>query len=757
MRLADYQGDGLMGRLCIFALASAALLLALSGCVLYDQNGAKMSAGEFVSGQDLTVPKYLNENELICRELPGNKPCYCMACSNKTSYGPLGLGHLLDSFYDNTLVGGNCSISACNESDYQRIVHSDNSTQMRTFMLGAGQSFVSSGKASLYCNYTLQLATKWMKGGDGAPPNVPLAGRAACLLQRSMLPLYIYYTEGKAIDPARTRDIANAFEAADAGPVFVTTEAGLNSSNDNDVASVKQQVRELARCDKCLTVLAVKPNDYDALYKVLGVPPDGIDQAMYGKIDAVGFGFRANDYPYCNPDRIIDENRNFSLYILRNYSLPTIWLYAGASEGNSSAGGCNWTNETVSGFYSDIVRSSDSLASSGVLGVSLYEFVDGSGPLPCNGVQGCTFGMLAADGSQKHPMLNSWAAACQEVNVNSDYRTPLIFSRNSYGGACEAQRNSQASLHAGQQINSNQAFSYDKVLATAKKANLGCGEVCPANTPMPSVYDSAGTGFGNKDHCTLYPMVDEYADDFDVSATYFRAIIEQESGFEPMAVSPCVNESSNSCNKENYTMAQICELAGNPAGCKASFACPTGEKPCAYGLAQCIEYPGKAYTDANPYGKVVVQDPNGIPSAIAKCGGEKYNPFDPGQSACCGAGKFAGFLRDGDGLTAEKWVNNNWAALAPANCQGGMADGEQNWAAYYIASNMYYGARWNMLSQFVDQRPCTGGSGTYNHYIDYLRNAVASPNPPGTSYGAQVMSRYKAAARKDMCDSDCLK
>jgi len=736
----------------------AVLLLTVPGCVLQDQNGNPI---ETVSGGDMTVPKYLNDSELICQGIPGNKPCYCMACSNKTSYGFLGLGWLV-GYYDSNLQGGNCSISKCNETDYEEIVESDNSTQMRVFGLGAGQSFVSTGHANLYCNYTLQLATKWMKGTKNSPPRVPQVSRAACWLQRSTLPLYIYYTEGKAIDPSRTQEIASAFQAADIGPVFVTTEVWLNSSDDNAISNVKQQLYNIRHfCTKCMTVLAVKPNDYNALYKVIGVPPDGIDTTMLDSIDAAGFGFRANDYPHCDADRIIYENLNFSRYILKNYNKPTIWLYAGASEGNNSDGSCQWDGTMVSGFYQELLTRTGGLASSGVLGMGFYEFVDGSGSLPCNGVQGCSFGMLSANGSQKHPQMNAWADMCQEVGANSEYRNPLIFSRNGQGSSCEVMTNDQPSLHAATMINSGQGFSSDEVVPEAKIAKLGCGEACPAETSMPYVYYSGTAGGFDGNHCEPYPIIDERADDADISTTYMRAEFEQESGFDPYAVSTCVDDDYSACNPEKYTMAQICELAGMADDPKCQKDKCTGinpqngkkQKPCAYGLAQCIEYPGKAYTIDNPYGQVS----GGVPAPVANCGGENYNPFDASQSACCGVNKFADVLRGGSGST-ENWVNSNWAQLS--KCTGGMKPEEKGWAEYYLASNRYFGLKPATLNEFVKQRDangecCAGSDGSqntqcYQNYIAYLRSLS-----PKNSYGAQVMSRYRAAV--SACDSDCPK
>jgi len=750
----------------ISALAVAALvlaLMALSGCTLKDQDDQPISATDMLSQQPLTVPKYVDPSEQICREIPGNKPCYCMTCTNTSSYtGPLKW--LLSGFFDSTLSGGTCGVYPCNKTDYETIVSDSKDTQMRAFALGAGQSFASTGIANLYCNYSLQFATKWMKGSKGSPPRVPLASRASCWLDRNTLPIYIYYTGGEEISPARTGEIAQAFNSAGTGPVILTTEAGWDGTNTVQAGLVKQQVLAIDSCDKCMTVLAVRLNDYQALYNVMGVPGN-LDYGIYDKIDAVGFGFRANDYPTCNKDQAIFEAINFSRYILQKYNKPTIWLYVGVSEGNSSAGGegvmggCNWTQENVQDFYSSLMARTGGLGSAGVLGMSAYEFVDRTGPIPCNGVQGCDFGMLLANGSQKHPGLNSWADMCQEVNMRSMTRKPLIFSRNGQGYVCDTSElgyYDQALMYEAARIASSQGLMDGPVWAQMKVKNLGCGEVCPGNgsaMPKPSTYDGTSNSFDAK-HCSIYPVIDERADDLDISATYLRAEFEQESGFDPMAVSPCVDitlangQHNNKCNPMDYTMAQICELAGNPAGCKSSLACPAGKKPCAYGLAQCIEYPGKAYTPDNPYGQVQ----GGIPGAIAGCGGENYNPFDAGQSACCGAGKFATFLRDGSGTTTEKFVQNNWAELS--KCQpDGMTEEERGWAAYYLASNRYLGATWNVLSEFVSQRDSNGACTGTKHYIDYLRSNATKDDD--TKYGAQVMSRYRAAA--DKCDSDCPK
>ena len=256
-----------------FAVFVAAALLMLSGCVLRDQDDHPIGSSDLLGQSSLAVPKYIDKADLICKEMAGNKPCYCMTCTNKTKYdGATLLGSLLNRFYDNTLVNGTCGVYSCNISDYQEIVQVDNAKQMRSFALGSGQSFVSSGMASLYCNYSLQMSVKWMKGSESSPPAIPQSSRAICFMERSMLPLFIYYTNGKNIDPTRTGKIAKAFNDTGVGPAIITTEAGWDGADLAAADLVKEQVKAIDSCDKCLTVLAVKPNDYQALYNTMGVP-----------------------------------------------------------------------------------------------------------------------------------------------------------------------------------------------------------------------------------------------------------------------------------------------------------------------------------------------------------------------------------------------------------------------------------------------------------------------------------------------------
>ncbi|MFA4983493.1 MAG: hypothetical protein WC588_04745, partial [Candidatus Micrarchaeia archaeon] len=435
------------------------------------------------------------------------------------------------------------------------------------------------------------------------------------------------------------------------------------------------------------------------------------------------------------------------------YFKPTIWLYAGASEGNSSDGSCTWSAAKVRNFYQNLFALSSDLAASGVIGMSMYEFIDRTGPLPCNGIQGCDFGVLYPSGEQKHPALNTWSQMCQYFGTSS-YRTPLMFSRNAYGDKCELFYNSKMYNVVSTEINTQVGveMAQGEVLPLEKIANLNCGEVCVSETKLSSesagIYDNFAGQVFSSDHCPLYPMIEEIADSADISSSFVRSIIEHESHFDPSLPSFCV-PLSRPCNNQRpttpedtrnyYYMSEICDAAGiPPADCHSE--CPSGQKRCAFGLMQCIELPGQLY----------VQDGIAMPQVVQECGGENYNPFNPEMSICCGVSKFATALS-----SAESFINSNWGQIGTGVCEGGIKDEDRGWAAYYLASNKYFGLQPPSISGFISQRDNSSACSGAENYIRYVRNRP-NPNPgegQGYAYGAELISIYADAV--DKCDSDC--
>jgi len=465
-------------------------------------------------------------------------------------------------------------------------------------------------------------------------------------------------------------------------------------------------------------------------------------------VDVVGFGFRNTDYANCSTAKIIGENFDFSRTVLINYSKPTIWLYVGISRGKSLDGSCEWSDTKVHDFYQNLFAITDAMASSGIMGFSLYEFTDGRGPLDCNGVQGCNFGLMGIWG-QKHPELNTWASDCQYFGTQQ-FRSALIFSRNGYGRQCEAWRNTDIYNTLSTEINIPSSLLPSSPVARSPRIKgAGCGEVCVSNNPIPDdaysndegvdIYDNVpGVSFpsylcseyGDKE---VYPDIDEIADDEDISSNYLRALFQYNNPVFSETEITCVNATNMSCNPDNQSMSQICSMSGIdpcPSECPQSW-----QKPCAFGLAQCKEYPGAYYVNTG----------KSVPPILKECGGASYNPFNPTMSICCGTKKFKKALEQ-----ARQFLNDNWQTLSNDSCMGGLQESDRGWAEYYIATMLYQNESFDLygdLANFVIQRDIDSGGQCVGdeHYIRYTRQF--------SNYSAAVMTNYLSALSR--CDSDC--
>ncbi|MEM4554618.1 MAG: hypothetical protein QXT25_02100 [Candidatus Anstonellaceae archaeon] len=709
---------------------------------------------KFVSA-DLTLARFSPQNEMACQPLDDPKPCYCMVCQNTTSWlGLFDKVKFLSSWFDSNLYEGKCEFRHCNLSDMVNFIEQDKNTQLRSFMLGGGPTHSAVDLANTYCNYSLQFSTKWLIGTQTVSPPIPKKTQAKCWLERNILPFYIYFTEGKNIDPVRTGEIAKALNGT--GPVFLTTEAWLDPRDPFSVQKVKEQIDQIkANCNKCLVVLMLNGTTADrkALLKEFFGTGDiktgaGFSQ-YYKKVDVVGFGILANDYPTCNPVDVIGENFLFSRFVLKNYSKPTIWLYVGVSKGNNSFNSCTWTDSQIHLFYQQLFASTQAMASSGVIGIGFYEFSDHSGPIPCdNRTKGCEFGFLDVFGNQKHPVLNSWSSLCQYFGTEQ-FRSLLIFSRNGYGSVCDPGQlqNNKMFRAISLEINSPKQPSYSFVAPAPKQKYIRCGDICVSDVPLKdwTIFDNTNKQFDSS-HCDIYSFIEEEADKKEISALFFRAIIEQESNFDKFAVS-CISKDSPNCNTANLTVAEICRLAGMPDDCgrvpgtywndaQIHSECPPHMKPCAFGLAQCIAYPGAYY----------VQNNLAMPPEIRNCGksksGKDYNPFDPYDSVCCGTSLFK-YMLDFHPSTGWSFVNRHWNSLT--ECTGGVKD-DKGWLAYLLAAETYYGHLPPSISSFLSQRDQNGKCQGIQHYVDYMRSV-------GHVYSMDVMSRYLDAIEK--CGAEC--
>ena len=743
---------------CFFALA-------LSGC----SDLMQVQSEDLMGTSDMTPQYEQDPDNYICKGVASSLPCYCVFC-NKESDWPSWLQYL-SNFFDATLREGECAVQECSRFTYDDTLSSDDNMFIRTVSVGQGPSFTSTDVGNAFCANSLQIASKWLIGKN-APPEVPSSVRATCWLDRNILPIYMYYTEGKHIDGAKSAEIAGEFDGK--GPVLLTTEVWLDSSINSRVRSVKEQIKAYDTCQKCLTVLAVNLSDKDALIKILDDPtyytnpfdPSAPPKRLSQMVDVVGFGFRANDYESCKSEKVIGDAFAFSRYILTQYSKPTIWLYAGASEGKNVDGTCEWSTAEVRNFYQNLFALTQGMASSGILGFSLYELNDRTGPLPCNGVQGCDFGVFRYDGTQKNPAINTWSTLCRYFSDNPDilgdektqYRSPLVFSRNGQGGQCDFVQNTKLFNKLSSEVNPDPAFfETDPVVPdTTSIPEIRCGETCVADHPVPDsgLYDGEPTDPFNPFHChdlsvpgSLSMIIEETADDLDISSNYYRALVEElNDGYSDILIK-CVPQENVSCNPENWDMTAICQGVNDPSyPCFSYFTCTTDPpyKPCLFGFSQTKDYPGKRYPI-----------PSNLMPEIRDCGGADYNPFNPSMSVCNGLKKFERYL-----LEASAFLETNWEELG--RCDSDFTEDDRPWAAYFLATYLYNNesmgdasvnyaptatlppiSEW--ISAFRDKNgQCTGGDD--NNYIHYVRYRFSN-------FPSRVMSRYFSALH--FCDSNC--
>ena len=505
---------------------------------------------------------------------------------------------------------------------------------------------------------------------------------------------------------------------------MLTTELSFDGTDPSAVTAVKGQIDAIhSACPKCLLVLALNSTGSAqrmyALQQIFGnsSDPNLKSNPYYNEVSLVGFGIRANDYPTCNPADVIGQNYIFSRDVMRLYSKPTIWLYVGASEGNNSAGTCTWDAQSVNSFYENVFSLQQGMASSGIVGASFYEFIDRSGPLPCASGEGCDFGFLYQNGTEKHPEINAWSYICGVFGSQLNFRPPLIFSRNTFGESCDVQKTDQILDYIPSDFNTNQGLNTDEVAPTPAKKALSCGEACPSyNYTLSGAY--TGSGSFDSSNCDKYPLIDQYADDRDVSSTFFKAIVSQ-TGFDPNYVS-CASASA-ACNPSGLTLSEICSQAG--LSCPTQVTCPAGEKVCAYGLAQCTDYPGQYY----------VENGLGLSSAISGCGGVNYNPFNPAQSACCGLNTLQGDLGK-----ASIFVASHWGQFLA--CDSGLNDADKLWTTYFIAASYYHG---DNVDGYLSGYDCKSGS----DFVSYLKGTG------NFTYAANVLGAYKSAV--SACGSEC--
>ncbi len=645
----------------------------------------------------------LNASDDMADYPPGM--CIAMVCQNKSPTFPFNI------FFDSSLKGGNCTFEECNETKFSDIVHGNYPNKMiRLFMYGAGHSMLSFSDANAYCNNSMKMSVKWLTGSKYSGYKLPTKERAECFLDKNVIPVYILYSNFTNADADRAGEIAK--ELSGAGPAIIVSEAELDNSNASRYAMVKDQLSRMkANCPKCLIALGVKMNgssEYNVTQELFS------DSSVLDNVDLLAYGINSRYFPQCKPDLPIWYANNFSKFMLRNYTRPSLITYVLFDQANSSDNSCTWSNESVDTAYSLLYSYVDAFVMNGIIGVSVYSLY-GLGPLGCTNCafinpnfdsgSGCSY---SSNPQEAESRFSNYFGLCQAyytgIGGNMSGIIPAVFSTGSR--SCDfASYNSNIHNYIKETDSGVEPMLPDSYKIEAADTFFSCMG-CIRNGIIPTDFVSSLIPNPSSRECSDYDKpIEIAADAFDMDPVLLRAIIWQESNFDQCAMS-FVPESWNTCNTKNipkedlllsccptpdkhYEDLDDTSYSITPCHPESYFATKGrkgGEcKPCAYGLAQVIEYPSSIYKQ---YGDSLSSVP-----AVSACaanatedGYPDFSPFRAYDGPCAYAYKFmTDYLPK-----AQDMVNSHLSELGLSSSDPDYED-RKTWYAVFLALDSMFG------------------------------------------------------------------
>lgn len=763
---ADNSQGGFFARKQAFFAASALSLFALlllSGCTSKVVPEDSFNAGP---NSTFNLSAYANPNADTGKELSTPTPCTCMFCKNTSMTFLQTVWNRIRSVFgagdlETTLAYGNCSFTPCNASIFGDVMLDDTPDRYpRYFMMGQGASSGEYSLAQRYCNGSLTMPVLWAVGNASSPPKAPGRKLAECYLLRNQMPVVVFRNNNPSqpIPLSAWESAAKSYRydsgsESQIGPVIITTEALFNSSDQAALSRVQSQIDAIRRnCPRCLVALAVSDMDKEGVDYFLNSSRLNYNSS----IDLVGLGFIANDNAgekRCSVTSSLGLRQRFSYSILRNYGKPSVWYALGIANGSTSMEGCSFSNLDVRNGWEWVGQNIVGLEQSGIIGVAPYRFLDtGSSPLPCDpAIHSCDFGFKDINGMQKDQSFYGWFRQCQfyttdttfdgvKISVNSSEQ-PIVFSTNGMGMACSFADTPKmgvlASIRMGQ-VQATPAIPDPDYSLQKRVADLSCGS-CISSVPMPKGFcyrkGQSGTSFSSS-FCQKFPQIEDavLAQQFD--PLVMRAVVAGESSFDNCAVSnasltaPCGGQKNCgdleffAYSKYPGTTEPFCSSGQVESRCNAIQSTGSNQKVCALGLFQCIENPGN---DPTP-GKI--------------CNGNKYNPFNPYDSACCGTFKFKDAY--------DKYLAALNSALIPgSNLRNVILPGEEEWYAAWLATRDYYGTgpSLSMMQSYASQSGATP-EGMVKYVEDTLMASYGNRH-----YGSNLILRYNDAI--DTCGGGC--
>ncbi|VVC03037.1 Uncharacterised protein [Candidatus Bilamarchaeum dharawalense] len=736
------------------------LLIILFGLILFFGCLSRIGSGTTLYEQDYKdnfqrIAIYEPNASNLCKV----GECLCMVCKNGTNiFGPI-----------KSLVGGycyfekNCTANKTGEISLGSPPYEDK--LIRHFMIGQGPTFGDFSTANTYCNNRLSMAVQWLIGDNETAYMEPDASRAMCFLSKDIIPVYILYSNGTAMDMmAETGKIADILgtdggslylgrlSSGPVGPVIVIPEINFDVSHAADVAQQIHIINSACQNNRgandihCITAVGPKMNDVAALDAVM---QELKANGWQNELDLVAYGIDGRYARTCDGAQVRQQALNFSSYALYNYSKPTLIPYVLFDPGtNDSNNSCTWNEYSVVAAYGSFFPIGiQALQKRGVIGIAPYSFNTTGGTGVVNPLN-CTNCAVA----RTQDRLRSWYGGCQMYTwysreaskTNPSGGTLLIFGNES-GSVCN--HNTQydylsAVRFAGRDISQQQ----QNQLNASQPKYFSC-DACIINnitSPIPFEFTNVRNDVPPDLYCSGFPEIDTWAGSRNLDPMLVRAFIITESNFDPCAAAKVCRAgyAGPGCFDNDPATADECYYQGynkmeDPTGNCTFVNAPNWDTPnpdwrwCGLGIMQSLEPPYTFWPAAFAPGGVdgplasvyLASHPADSELANAKsCNPVNFNPFNPSDSACMGTLKLEAKLKD-----AKKWIFDNRGKL---NWQATDSEKDSVFAAYIAAHK--YGGTWD-------------AKGTTSRKPGHPRCASTMKNGDCWAYGFSQSWPYDAA------------
>lgn len=497
------------------------------------------------------------------------------------------------------LSGGSCWFEPdFDKAKWDKVQAPNSPVAVRQFMIGQGASFEDFTEASRFCGgNSLDFSVKWLVAPDGGEYPLPLVSRASCFLDRSIIPMYILYSNGKAVSETQAAKIAGMFKGK--GPVILVSEMDFDSTDPVIRSNVVRQVKAMktacqdpvTKKSDCIIAFGVRMNDKDAL-KLLADTGNGYDDVFTKSVDLVAFSVN-NHYSkqVCEPDPqatkaaplIFSEAFLFVQSIRYDYDKSSIIPYMMFDRLDTAPIGpnlpCLWNERQVDEAHRYFFeKAMPVLAGMGVIGAAPYSYYKESNPLHCNDC-----GLYQVDPARQAytDRFMNWFAFCNAYKISSSKSSGDLGAAGSLlsiyatqeGTICGFAQNNHA-FYSRSIYQPASPYSYTSTVriqrpayepTSSPSAFFACaacvndaypGQPFPfasvGSTPLPLALckgDAVANGRTAQDIASAINAIDRFAGQRDLDPMLIRAMVDYESGYDHCSISKV--DISAKCNKYN--------------------------------------------------------------------------------------------------------------------------------------------------------------------------------------------------------------